>query len=417
MNAEDRASAFTRALTKCLNLDGIDPAVTTPPCEDRKAVGQRREPAVKAASTDLVHALSAVGRVTASPLLPISGTNRLTVLSPQSRAFVRRWLAKRAYPCRLAEGGDVGGVQIAGLEETEKSDTQEVSPLKPNIGVTGAPGNLYANAWSDFPSGSSQSTGGSALWGGPYYPVIAGASLVRSPLPASSGAGANAGQPTGPDSAHGSPAPVNAASPRDPALTQEEVAQAVESLKRWEGIVSYLYLDTRGNRTIGIGTHLRKGEKWEAIPFVFKDSGVAASPDDVALERKRVENFRNAFPGDQSRLGAKAYESVTQLRVDPAWLQARATRDVAYFGESLQRLFPKFRSFPGPAKSALLDMVYNGGASGLLANFPEFTKAVLRQDWVTAAEQSARTKISSVRNQQTRYRLLQAANRIQYGGS
>lgn len=161
-------------------------------------------------------------------------------------------------------------------------------------------------------------------------------------------------------------------------MTEEQLAAFVPDLVRWEGATTWMYRDTLGYVTVGIGNLVHDSD--EAIRLPFKVDGRDAMPEEIQRDFIRVIGCNRGMP-------AASYRLVGALRVE---LTNEGVRDLAVsrlkheFMPGLSRLFIGFDDLPRPAQSALVDMAWNLGISGL-AQFSHLRDAVARQDWNAAA--------------------------------
>ncbi len=89
---------------------------------------------------------------------------------------------------------------------------------------------------------------------------------------------------------------------------KESVDAFTADIGQWEGNVDYMYLDTRDNVTVGVGTLLQDAASAAALPFRHKDSGALASTDDITAEYDVIAGMI----GDGER-GAGYFEPFTEL--------------------------------------------------------------------------------------------------------
>ena len=142
-------------------------------------------------------------------------------------------------------------------------------------------------------------------------------------------------------------------------------------LKEFEGAIPYMYLDTGGNVTVGVGNLLASANDAKQLGFVRR-ADPAAKPDAV----------------------------ITTL------LNGRVTE----FKAKLVAAFPDFDSYPDEACAALFDMGFNLGVPGLTSKFPTLCKAVKDKDWATAAKECHRASpVNDDRNDWTKAQFEKAA--------
>lgn len=181
-----------------------------------------------------------------------------------------------------------------------------------------------------------------------------------------------------------------------------------------EGKVAWMYLDTVGKVTVGIGHMIPSADAAVALPFVDR-SGGAASPDAIRSAFATVQ-------GAQSLVGrvAAAFQGLTPLRLDEAGIAAVFAGDfgsiVGRTRALLQAVGGGLDSYPDPAQLAVIDMAFNLGPDGLYSKFPSFrTKGLAPRAYDVAAQQCKRGGISDARNQWT-FDQLMAAAKIEAAG-
>lgn len=176
-----------------------------------------------------------------------------------------------------------------------------------------------------------------------------------------------------------------------------------------ENFVPHIYLDKKGNPTVGIG-HLipdaqAAGNLANKYVFTRKGTNVRSTSTDL-------ENDFNAVNSTGSlNFVASAFAKLTQHEMSLAEAEQLALDDIR---EKVRQLksrgaFPEFDSYPPIAKFALLDMAFTSGVGKILKDFKVFTPAVRRRDWRVAAKESNRATISADRNTKVRQWFIQAA--------
>ena len=174
-------------------------------------------------------------------------------------------------------------------------------------------------------------------------------------------------------------------------------------LKEFEGCVPWMYLDTVGKVTVGIGLMLPSGPAADALPFVIGDR--AATTAEIAKEFARVSGM------EKGRV-AKFYARTGGLRLTQEAIDTKLRSTLEGFEGYLRRYLPMYDSLPDAAKVALLDMVYNLGPGRLFAEYPRLIAAIEAGDWKAAAAASARRGPSPARNLWTKQQLLDAAKAV-----
>lgn len=161
-----------------------------------------------------------------------------------------------------------------------------------------------------------------------------------------------------------------------------------------EGSVEHLYLDTKGNPTIGIG-HLVSGlAAAKALTFYIKTTPeVAATPEQITREFDAIKKARYG-----KNYPASYYKDLTTLFLKSEKIESLYVNDVRIIVTDLEKHFKQFASYPLLAQLGILDMVYNLGVAGFIEKFPNMVDAIKDQNWQVASKQSHRIGVSEARN-------------------
>jgi GH24 family phage-related lysozyme (muramidase) len=165
-------------------------------------------------------------------------------------------------------------------------------------------------------------------------------------------------------------------------------------LKHFEGSIAWMYLDTRGFVTVGVGELLANVARAQSLEFV-DSSGQPATQATILAEFNRVSALASGQAAD-------FYCLPTSPVLLPATIDTLRMNHVAYFDGQLSGRFAAYASFRDPAKLGLLDMIYNLGVKGLFSGFPHFMGCVDNQDWLGAFAQCHRVGPSPDRNAWTK---------------
>ncbi len=151
-----------------------------------------------------------------------------------------------------------------------------------------------------------------------------------------------------------------------------------DGLKKWEGSYDFMYLDTVGLVTTGVGNLLKTADDACELPW-NKPDGEPATEDEI---RQGWEDVK----GSKAGLRATAYKSVCGLRLADDDVKALVdTRLENEFLPGLRKLVPGFEDYPEPCQECLVDLAYNLGLRGL-GKFGTLLAAVRSRSWLVAAK-------------------------------
>ncbi len=170
-------------------------------------------------------------------------------------------------------------------------------------------------------------------------------------------------------------------------------------LKQFEGCVPWMYRDTVGKVTVGVGLMLPDVAAAQALPFL--EAGRAASAPQIHADFQRVMLLPEGKP-------ATFYRASTSLELPQAAIDARLQAVLQGFEQRLRARLTHYDSFPDGAKLALLDMIYNLGPGELFSGYPHLLAAVEQGAWAQAAAQCLRHGPGEARNAWTRTQFLSA---------
>lgn len=176
--------------------------------------------------------------------------------------------------------------------------------------------------------------------------------------------------------------------------------QSTAQTTLFETAVPWMYLDTRGLVTAGIGQMLPDAASAQALAFLHAD-GTPAPPDAIRADFDRVRALAPAQP-------CHAYRSPTSPTLAEPTMTAMLTTIVTANDAVLRARLPDYDGFPTPAKLALLDMLYNLGENRLFGKYPMLLAAVHNQHWLIASRQCHRNGPNTARNDWTRNQFLAA---------
>jgi GH24 family phage-related lysozyme (muramidase) len=175
--------------------------------------------------------------------------------------------------------------------------------------------------------------------------------------------------------------------------------QSIAQLKLFEGCVPWMYLDTVGKVTVGVGLMLPNVAA--ACALAFTTSQGAATPAQIAADFNRV------FALARGKVSAY-YRSPSSPELPQSIIDAKLLSVLTGFESTLRTHLPNYDALPDPVKLALLDMAYNLGPAGLLAGYPHLIRDVEAGAWAQAAATCQRRGPSPDRNAWTQQQFLSA---------
>ncbi len=187
----------------------------------------------------------------------------------------------------------------------------------------------------------------------------------------------------------------------------------LKELKHWEGEHPFMYADTRGYVTTGIGHLLKTPEAALKLPWRHSKTGQPATPGEIKSTFARIREAAVQFKQDQPNangIPAARCEKLSDLVLPEGFAAKLATTRLnTEFLPHLRGLFPGFDHYPLPAQHAIVDMGYNLGVAKLKHEFPAFVAACKAGNFVDAAKESHRSSCREERNRATADLLDQAA--------
>lgn len=179
--------------------------------------------------------------------------------------------------------------------------------------------------------------------------------------------------------------------------------QAIEQLKQFEAFVPWMYLDTVGKVTVGVGSMLPDARVAGTLPFQTGER--AATAEEIAKEFRRVSALAKGR-------AATFYRKAGGLRLAEKAIDDRLTEVLEGFEGYLRDHVGGYDELPDGVKLALLDMVYNLGPGKLFQEYPKLLAAVAEGDWAKAAGACLRRGPGAARNVWTKEQFLGAAKQI-----
>ena len=184
------------------------------------------------------------------------------------------------------------------------------------------------------------------------------------------------------------------------------LAELAEQEQIFEGVVSWMYLDSVGNVTAGVGCMLPDVTSAGMLRFRLPN-GLLAHPRDIAMDWQRVKSMT---PG----MEAGEYRCATSLTLSDASILQKLEATLDGMDEQMRRMYLGYAMWPPAAQMGALDMAFNLGTERLHDTYLAWDAAVesVPPNWNEAARQCGRDvqcKSFEARNQWTRLQFLAAA--------
>ncbi len=172
-------------------------------------------------------------------------------------------------------------------------------------------------------------------------------------------------------------------------------------IRAQEGSENFLYQDSRGNPTIGVGKMIPNEKEMNGLPlYLFDQNGTEVRP---ATSEEKSEAFRKlrTLPKGQisssyDPLRNEGFKNI-QLKDDDVYklYKEELSRKAAQVNKSLPDLDTK----PAPLQLMSMDMFYNLGSNFNRKKWPKLIKAYDKNDMQGAANEVNRQGVQASRNQ------------------
>ncbi|KZN46497.1 glycoside hydrolase family protein [Pseudoalteromonas luteoviolacea] len=175
---------------------------------------------------------------------------------------------------------------------------------------------------------------------------------------------------------------------------------AAKHICLYEGVIAHLYLDTRGNVTLGAGFLIDDPKTLAKITLREKSTKKVASRDLKAQEFTIIAKLPEGRR-------ASWYEQHCQLYLPHEECLKLLDKKLRAFERELDTLFCAqngyipFKKMPSSVQLALLDMAYNLGTTNLSRAWPKLLNAIRAENWSAAADECHRKHVSAARNKAT----------------
>ena len=194
--------------------------------------------------------------------------------------------------------------------------------------------------------------------------------------------------------------------------------QAEAFIKKFEGKINHLYLDTAGKVTVGYGHLIPSADAAVKLhtggtPFLAREDIYRAGKDLTEASQKiklpaqdqaklvfakgnmvdeaQVRFDYAAVAAASAGMSATLYENYSQTAMSDSSTSTIFATDVAEFMPFVRKRFPHLSSYPAEVQLILLDFMYNIGPTKFVrSKWPRFFEALDRRDWKGMANESNR---------------------------
>lgn len=179
----------------------------------------------------------------------------------------------------------------------------------------------------------------------------------------------------------------------------------IDKQREFEGSFDYMYLDSKGFVTVGIGHLLPTAADAAGLPFVITrtpvpDPKLPLFKPEPKLDKATAAEIKSDYAAVKKQAVGKresAYASATKVRLPQSEIDRLLTADLDDAIIQLRSRYSKIDDWPQSAREAVLDMAFNMGGN-FFDTWPKFKKAVEEQDWATAAKECHGSDIQQSRN-------------------
>lgn len=180
-----------------------------------------------------------------------------------------------------------------------------------------------------------------------------------------------------------------------------------------EGDVPFMYLDTKGLVTVGIGNLIDPMSLAQPLPFQFKASNLLKQPPGAKASRTQIEAEWKHLKNHPSRArlasgGHRLCARETNLELSVSERRRLFDQTTVTFESTLKRHFSDYDRWPADAQIALMAMGWGLGPA-FPPRFPKFMAACKARDFSQAAAESHIRTWLPHRNDRTRILFSNAA--------
>lgn len=172
-----------------------------------------------------------------------------------------------------------------------------------------------------------------------------------------------------------------------------------------EGVCDFMYLDTRGLVTTGIGNLIDPKRLAGGYQWLRNSDNGRALPSEVDAEWEQIKRRQ-----EHRNRGGLYFRRFTTLHLSPTEIERIFRQKASQFDTSLKGIFPQWNSYPADAQLAMLCHAWALGTGGLRSGWPRYTAACTGRDWRAAAGEFAWRGINAQRRRGMEQMFTNAAN-------
>lgn len=176
-------------------------------------------------------------------------------------------------------------------------------------------------------------------------------------------------------------------------VSASELTAIYSNLVRFEDDIPYLYVDSTGHITIGIGTMIPNLDRAYSLGL-RKANGELATQAEISAEFSRLQELARQ---NNNNLRATAYQAATSLYLNEQERKGLLAEHVQNDRGNLRNLFDNFESIPFAGQIALHNMMYNLGY-GDFRGYNNFREAIRTRAYDVAARESRISTADDKRN-------------------
>ena len=134
--------------------------------------------------------------------------------------------------------------------------------------------------------------------------------------------------------------------------------KVIKDLRKWEGVISHAYVDSKGYVTVGVGFMIPSAAAAKGYGFVNRATKKKATAKEKEDEWKNVNKQKKS-------MRARFYKKFTTLDLPDTEINRKLTTKVQSFERQIKKHYKDYDKYPDEAKLALIDLAYNLGFGGL----------------------------------------------------